>query len=211
MSGLLTGRHVMVDLETLGTGKSAAWLQVGACEFFPEEDRIGLLFNMYVDMGSSFAAQRAVDPGAFMYWLADAPADARERMVAGLRDAPSLVEVLHALADFCRTSNGQRGLGKKSAEPDGVWGHGAAFDCAMVEDTYAAMSLKCPFGHRAIRDTRTIFSLGDISLSNYCQYGDMREKWPATAPPHVAHCGLSDSIAQSLAVMAAARKLQRVS
>lgn len=204
---LLTGRHVMIDGETFGLGKSSVFFQIGACEFFPEEGRIGQTFNRYIDFGSSLQAGRTIDPGTMLYWMG-MDGDARQRMLAGLKDAPSLVEVLMALTEFCQVSNGVRGLGQKREDAAGVWSHGLAFDVAMLEDTFSSLGLKTPWGHRDPLDTRTIFRLAGFGFSRFCDE-EMGPLWPETAAPHVAHDGESDAIAQALAVMEAVKRLRR--
>lgn len=209
MTPLLTGRHVMVDLETFGLGKSSVFFQVGACEFFPEEDRIGETFNRYIDFGSSLQAGRTIDPRVILYWMGHESDGARQRHVAGLtRDPPSFVQVLQELTDFCQVSNGRRGLGQRREGAEGVWSHGPAFDAAILEDGYASLGLKTPWHHRDVLDTRTIFRLSGFSLSRFCGE-EMAPLWPQTAAAHVAHDGESDAIAQALAVMVAVRRLRR--
>lgn len=202
---LLTGRHVMLDGETFSTGKSGVFFQIGGCEFFPEEDRLGRTFNRYIDLGSSLAVGRTMDPDTILYWMG-MEGDARLRMLAGLKDAPSLVQVLGELADFCQISNGRQGLGQKREGADGVWSHGGAFDVAMLEDTYAAFGMEAPWHHRDPLDTRTIFRLAGFSLGRFIE---QEMTWPETAAPHVEHDGESDAIAQALGVMEALKRLRR--
>lgn len=208
MTALLTGRHIMVDGETLSLGKSGLFFQLGACEFYPEEGRIGATFNRYIDLRSSMAAGRMVDPGTILYWM-DGPEEARKRHVAGLQEAPSLVQVLHELAEFCHLTNDRRGLGRRLQLSNGIWSHGAAFDCAMLEDTYASLGLETPFSYRDIRDTRTLFTLAGFDFSGWLSLDQHLLGWPSTAAPHVAHDGESDAIAQALGVMEALQYLRR--
>lgn len=203
---LLTGRHVMLDLETLGTGKQAAWLQVGMAEFWPEERRVSAWASWYVDVKSSFAAGRQVDPGALLFWLDDekgAGPEARSRLVAGLRDAPSLVDVLRQVDDSFQTSNGRQGMGARREPPDGVWSHGAAFDLAMAEDTFQSLGRWTPFKYSSIRDTRTVFQLAGMDFHAWVEDDFGGWSWPEGAPPYVLHDAQSDAIAQAMGVMAA--------
>ena len=64
----MKGRHIMVDNETLSLSMNGIILQVGGCEFFPEENRIGSTFNMYVDLRSTMAAGFTLDPDTLLYW-----------------------------------------------------------------------------------------------------------------------------------------------
>lgn len=198
---MLKGRHIMIDLETLGTSAGAMMLQVGACEFFPEEGRIGNTFNQYVDMGSSLQAGRMFDPGAFLFWLRQSE-EARSRLVSGLEDTYSLSSVLMNLTDFIQVSNGRQGLGQRRFEPDGVWSHGSGFDLVIVRENYASLGIKEPYDFRLDRDTRTLFSMAEVKVSGF------EEKWPDHVPPFVAHDGLSDAVAQAICVMHALARME---
>lgn len=205
---MLSGRHIMVDLETLGTSVNTIALQVGACEWNPQTGEITRWFSQYVSIASAMAVGRTLDPDTILYWM-DMEDDARKRMIEGLRDkALPLSEVLYMLADFMQTSNGRMGLGRKMEMPEGVWSHGLTFDVPIIQESMAACGIKQAFDFRDCLDTRTIFKLSGKRLS---QYDDVvNSRWPDTAPPRVKHDALSDAIAQALAISEALKAIQRI-
>lgn len=195
---MLTGRHIMIDLETLGTSTSSIAMQVAACEFNPETGEVGGYFNRYVDIATSLRAGRTLDPDTILYWMGVEDA-ARHRMITGLRGTGlPLVQVLFELGDFMQISNGRQGLGRRMAKPDGVWSHGLTFDVPIIQEACGAVGMKEPFDFRDCLDTRTVFALSGKRLSQYDPV--IAEKWPKDAPARVKHCGLSDAIAQAIAV-----------
>lgn len=194
----MRGRHIMLDNETLATSTGAILLQIGGCEFFPEERRIGQTFNSYIDLGSSMAAGRLLDPDTFLWWLQQSD-EARMALVDGLQNkSDTLNSVLMVLADFCMMSNGRRGLGAKRELPEGVWGHGSSFDISQIEDCYHNAHIDIPWRFQEVRDTRTIFDLCGTSLGDEVKL----ITWPDHLPPRVHHEASSDAVAQALAIMA---------
>jgi hypothetical protein len=151
-------RHVMIDLETLGTGKEATILQIGACDFDPEVGVGAGRFMRHVSMESNFALNRTVDPGAFLFWL-DQPRAAQQRIVQGQKTAMHLATALSELIEFCQHASGRRSMGSRPEKPAGVWSHGAGFDVVILETAYAACGIDPPWTYRDARDTRTLWAL----------------------------------------------------
>lgn len=205
MSPLLTGRHVMVDTETLSLSAGGIVMQLGAAEFLPEQGVVTRVFRRYVSLGSSMAAGRTLDPDTFLYWL-EAEDAARLRLAEGLRSAVPLAQALHEFSDWVVTDNGRQGLGRKTEQPDGVWSHGAAFDVPLLQENYASVGQKEPWGHRAVYDTRTVFALAGVRMTDYEE--KVLGSWPTMVRPHVAHCAESDAVYQALALMLALGSLQ---
>lgn len=204
---MLTGRHVMIDTETLSLSANALVMQIGAAEFFPEQGTVGRTFCRYVSLGSGMAAGRTVDPDTILYWLS-ADDDARLRLVEGLREAVPLAQALFELSEWMMVGNGRQGLGRRTEEPDGVWSHGAAFDVPILQESFASVGQKEPWGHRSVYDTRTVFALAGDRMTDF--HDGILLRWPDTAPPHVAHCAQSDAIYQAMALMDSLRGLRRV-
>lgn len=201
---MLTGRHVMIDLETLGTSTSAMVLQIGLCEFFPQEGTVGRHYSAYIDMGSSLRAGRAVDPDTFLWWLGQ-DREAQQRLINGMRTAQSLASVLQDVTQWMLVSNGRQGLGRREAKPDGVWSHGLTFDVPILDEAFSALGLSKPWDFWGCLDTRTLFALAGVRL------GDQKKlvQWPEDAPPPVHHDAQSDAIGQALVVMRVLGMIER--
>lgn len=169
---LFGGRNIMVDLETLALTSEAAILQIGAVAFYPDEpEREFERFNVHVSLRSNLALGRTVDPETLLWWMDDvdgAGAEARQEFVRGQRvDPQDLIPAVMMFSDFCRFSKGRRGaLGSTEEGPARIWGHGPTFDVTKLETAYDRAGLKYPWGHRAIRDTRTLMEATGVDMGN---------------------------------------------
>lgn len=63
-------KHVMLDLETMGSGPRAAIVAIGACCFEPETGRIGETFYQAIDLESSvdLGYQEAEKSGSTLHY-----------------------------------------------------------------------------------------------------------------------------------------------
>lgn len=192
----LSGRHLMIDGETLGTGSDCTFLQLAAVEFWPSEPaRVAeRCFNAYITMDSSFRARRTVDPGALLWWLSDgdrgAGPEARAQLVEGMQYAISWREALEGLHAFAKAPSG-RGLGHRPEGVAGAWSHGAAFDVSRLETAYTDLRLEAPWDFRDQRDTRTLFqmvgsSLGKLSTSPGVKHDALADCRQQVEAVHVA-------------------------
>jgi len=196
----LTGRHVMVDGETLSLGGSCVFTQLAALEFWPDDPgRECRIWSRYIDLSDSMRLGRQLDAHTILWWMDDRGAgpEARQALVRGLRDDrnPPLSwrEALEELASFLIGPVG-RGLGAKPAGLAGVWSHGAAFDVSRLETAYRDLRIGVPFSHREVLDTRTLFRLAGRELSELC---------PHAENGLVLHDARADVEAQATAVQAA--------
>lgn len=186
MTAPLTEIHLMVDLETMATGPTAAIVQIGAVLFDPAGDgpidRRGYSAN--VNLTSSALAGMRIDPDTIAWWQRQDPA-AQTALLAGAVD---LRTALAGLRDFVRAN---------VAAPAGVWSHGAAFDVPILEHAAQLTGVALPWSHREVRDTRTVFWLAGAA------------GWPDDVPfaEAVKHFALSDATHQVLRVQSALRHL----
>lgn len=164
-------RHVMIDLETMGTTPGSAIAAIGAVFFNP----IGTLppldqmahdakFYRSVDLGSCQRAGLTLDAATVQWWL-QRPKD----IVEAILHAPTHVSVaLLAFRSFLMA-------GGQTADIV-VWGHGAAFDPPLLEAAFRAADLPLPWEYRNIRDTRTLFDLaGGVKVDN--DHHALRDAW----------------------------------
>lgn len=74
-------KDVMIDFETLGNGKNAAVVQVGACYFDRGTGKIGGVFKRNIDARS--AIKSGNDPETYDFYFADAMAKLKEHLEVG--------------------------------------------------------------------------------------------------------------------------------
>ena len=138
-------RHVMIDLETLGTGPDAAIIAIGAVLFEPSTGKIKSEFYYAVDWDQG----RTIDPETVKWWMLQSK-EARDGVARN--SGWPLHHVLKCLRlwlqDFEDLSVDYDVL---------VWGNGATFDISILEDAYGKDNI--PWHFCGIRDMRTIKAL----------------------------------------------------
>lgn len=144
--------HVMIDLETMGTGNDAAITAIGAVKFDPmHPGQIDDSFYVGVDLTSAKAHGLTIDASTVMWWLHPDRADAR----ASLLDSET-VDLATALEGFA---------GWFGAESLPLWGNGATFDNVILRSAYKATGLHAPWAFWHDRCYRTLKGLApDVAL-----------------------------------------------
>ena len=141
--------HVMLDLETMGNGPTAAIVSIGAVKFDPLgpeppcDMRGPTGFYERVSLFTSVRAGLAMDADTILWWLKQSE-DARASITA--EEGIPLSSALYGFSEW---------LGDARF----VWGHGAGFDPVIITSAYKAAGRLMPFDFRNVRDTRTILGL----------------------------------------------------
>lgn len=193
-------RHIMLDIETLGTTPGAPILQIGALRFSPsgvppllkpspqvaKNTADADVFFRNITLKSNFdLGLLEITQGAIEFWLTES----RETAAGLFKGA---VPIRQALSDLWKWVDME--------DYDGIWAHGASFDMPILSEAYYAsyQQERVPWRYRAIRDTRTLFSVA---------FPD--EKLPE--PPGVIekHNALMDSYRQAYVVQKAYSRLRR--
>ena len=178
--------HVMIDLETLGTGYDAAIVAIGAVQFDPHapEGTLGPTFYERITVNSALAAG-TLDASTLLWWMEQSDA-ARRSTFSG--PAKPLLTVL---AEFNRFIVLVAGMSNVTSEHVHVWGNGATFDNVVLRSAFRAAKLIPTWGFRFDRCYRTLANLLPAARRPpFVNYG-------------VPHNALDDAIAQ-------ARHLQKV-
>lgn len=137
-----TAIDVMLDLETMGSGPSAAIVAIGAVEFSALNGTIGRKFYRVVDLDTAVRWGGVIDAATVMWWL-------RQSDVArGALNAEGM-PLVRALVEFTDWLMGC-GDGVK------VRGNGAAFDNVILASAYRRADMVVPWQHRNDRCYRTV-------------------------------------------------------
>lgn len=169
-------KHVMVDLETLGTKPGCPVLSIGAVVFNPREGVLGETFYVVADQDQS---QWGLKPSsATIAWWAHQSVEARsiftDEARVDLRSMLSLFKVWWS--DNLRDAN----------DEVLVWGNGADFDIPILGAAYDAVDLAWPWKPFSGRCYRTIKNLRpDIKIKRHGEH----------------HNALADAIAQAVHLM----------
>jgi exodeoxyribonuclease VIII len=164
-------RELMVDIETMGTGKDAPIIQIGAVYFSMETGKTGDEFLINIDLEDSM--KNGVVPDArTIYWWAGQSSEAG-RM---LQD-PAPVNEFKGLQEF----------NQFAARATRVWSH-ATFDFVMLMTAMQRMDIKPMIHYRKARDIRTLTGLAGMTRDQINMFKVDR--------PGVHHNGLDDAIYQ---------------
>jgi DNA polymerase III epsilon subunit-like protein len=169
-------RHIMLDLETLGTLPDAAVIAIGACAFDPNADNVSAndLFDRVI-MLESARAHGSVDRSTELWWEAQS-AEARQHIFSeqAQRDALSLPTAVQHFNDFVG--------GRDTA----VWGNGATFDNVVIRSAFRSCGIDPVWSFRNDKCYRTVINL--IS----------KDKQPEFVRQGTAHNALDDAVTQAV-------------
>lgn len=134
--------HVMIDLETLGTGMNAPLLEIGAVRF--GITGIGESFSALIDLDSCFDLGARADGGTIAWWMQQSD-QARNHVTGGL----ARKDITRALNEFAQW------LGY--APDPKVWSNGANFDIPLIDQWNRIAKVPTMWKFWNARDTRTLF------------------------------------------------------
>lgn len=142
-------KHIMIDLETLGTNADSVFIAIGAVYFDIETGVIGKEFYYNGDWQSSIDEKRKVDADTLKWWLKQSD-EARASLFK--TEEINFAQTLWHLRDFLQEEG--------PAENIKVWANGSCFDIAILEHSYGQYNEKPPWKFWNVRDVRTIKDLG---------------------------------------------------
>ncbi|MGO0672786.1 3'-5' exoribonuclease domain-containing protein [Citrobacter werkmanii] len=143
--------HLMVDLETMGSGPDAPIVSIGAIYFDPSTGNTGAEFYQVVSLESSMSFGMKPDASTIQWWLKQS-SEARSAILVD--EAMGLRETLELLADFIaeNAANGSHTVQ--------LWGNGCSFDNVILRRAYALTQTPFAVPFWNDRDVRTMVELG---------------------------------------------------
>lgn len=159
--------HVMIDLETMGTGQTAAIVSIGGVFFDPYEDYTDTngefdfpedlkLFYKNVDLQSSIDAGLSVDGDTVMWWM-----EQGKEAVQALTKDPAPITLREGLTELRswvyktqRELADQNGVDFKQI-PIYSWSKGSHFDYGILNNAFKVTNIRSPWLFWNIRDMRT--------------------------------------------------------
>lgn len=147
-------RHVMVDLETLGTEPFAPILSIGACRFnmdsemLPFSDPENDLFYQAVTLESCLEVGLKPSASTTLWWMGQSK---EAQQVFADPQAVALPVALDAFTDWL------------NSRPDEIWGNSARFDLGLLSAAYRACGKVVPWNHWLERCYRTLKSLPQVA------------------------------------------------
>jgi hypothetical protein len=123
-------KHIMLDLETLGTAADAVILSIGAVRFNLDTDEVDDAgFYASVSVDSNLEAKRRIQEDTLIWWLKQGPAaqgvfhETKQTLGVALID----------LSDWMGDSESF------------VWSNGADFDLPMLAHAYTSLGIQIPW------------------------------------------------------------------
>lgn len=135
-------KHIMLDLETLGSTPGSVILSIGACEF--ADGKIASEFYRRIDPESCIRAGLHVDIDTVLWWMKQSD-DARLELT---KVGDEIEYVLDAFRIWV--------FDEKVCC---MWGNGAAFDNVLLAEAYRKCGIELPWKYSNDRCYRTIKSL----------------------------------------------------
>lgn len=168
--------HLMIDLETLAVSPRSVVLSLGAVKFNPYNNEIGDTLYFKLDLDDQDRLNREIDPNTLDWWA---------------KQDPEIMEEAFSPQDRISLESAMDQFHKFAWGTDAFWSHGATFDLVIVEDILRQLNRPLPWNYWQLRDTRTLFALG--------QDPDM--------PQGRKHDALQDAIRQAVGVQNVYKKL----
>jgi len=169
--------HIMLDIETLGTGPDAVILSIGACSV--ATDQFGRPWVTYYDEIDPTQAGRVTDISTVIWWMEQSLKGTTPPM-CGIRPIEEI------LGDF------NSWLHDDFIRPIVVWCKGTDFDIKILTHAMKQHNIKPAWKYNNVRDCRTVFELFPVA----------KEAIPANENPHNA---LEDAIHQAAQLAYTAR------
>ena len=183
--------NVMLDLETMGKGPSAAIVTIGAVFFDPMAGELGAEFEAHIDLRDS-ARFGEIDPDTVLWWLGQSD-DARAALKPSGK-SQRLDDALWGLYEWMvNGSEGNNGNLK-------VWGNGASFDNVIMRNACRQTRVPPAWSYWNDRDVRTVVDMGRDLLGF-----DPKKDMPFEG---VAHRALDDAKHQVRYVSAIYQRMQ---
>lgn len=132
-------KHIMIDIETMGSQSHSAIISIGAVRFDLETGAIGERFYVNVDLQSCLDAGLLINSDTLMWWL-NQNEEARKKIT---EKGVALSVALLSLASFID-------------DDSEVWGNSARFDLGILSDAYNKLNFQIPWNFRKERCVRTL-------------------------------------------------------
>lgn len=132
-------KDVMLDFETLGNGKNAAVVQIGACYFDKYTANIGKIFSTGVTLESAVRSGAEIDASTTLWWLGQTK-EAQDTVFKG----PAM-DIHAAFNDLNQFLHGA----------EAIWSH-ATFDFVILQETMKRLNIKPNYKYSVARDIRTL-------------------------------------------------------
>ena len=179
-------KHIMVDLETMGTGSFAPIISLGATLFDPNvyDKKVISSFEARISLKSNATFGLISEADTIDWWMENTRDDARREL--NKQEKLDLVDVLHGFRQW--VSDTEEGYDEVA-----VWGNGVTFDNGILSNAYGRCDMARPWSYKGDRCFRTMKNLVGPNFKPV-QYG-------------TPHRSLHDAISQAFTLKKIVKKL----
>lgn len=146
---------IMVDLETMGTGRWSPIIAIGAVRFEVGPMKAMVPFYQAIKLESCIKVGLRCTADEIMWWMKQS--DEAKKVF----EDPEAVDLPLALDAFTDWLN---------SRPDRLWGNSAAFDLGLLADAYKACSKEVPwqfYNERCYRTIKSLPAYDNIKIKRY--------------------------------------------
>ncbi len=140
-------KDAMLDIETLGSGRNACMVQVGACYFDRYTGQVSECLKINLDARELVKMGAELDADTVYWWLS--------------QEKPAQKSICEEPRTDIRAALLELDIFLKDA--DAIWSH-ATFDYPIVQETFKRAGLKPSFRYSAARDIRTLQDLSGAKI-----------------------------------------------
>lgn len=157
-------KHVMLDLETLGTRADSVIMSIGAVRFDLDSERIddnGFYASVSID--SNLDAKRHVSEDTLLWWL-------KQNEVAQSVFYEPKQSLEAALESFCAWFD----------KAEYIWSNGADFDIPMTAHALSTFGWSTPwefFNSRCVRTMKNLPGMRNIKVDNAMKHNALADAW----------------------------------
>ena len=148
-------KHLMLDIETMGSESYSSILSIGALEFDINTGETGREFYVNVDLQSCLDLGLIMNASTVLWWMQQNE-QAREEITSKRRI--HILDALQKFSEFC----------DKEYQ---IWGNSARFDCGILQNAYNKAKTPIPWDFRKERCVRTLVSFMPEIKENYTRTG----------------------------------------
>lgn len=156
--------HIMVDLETLGTGSKSIITSISAVAFNPKTgETANNFFETHINVESSVKFGLKFSSKTVLWWL-EQNDNARKLLIDGQKNSVDLAEALNRFKNWIYIIASDNNI---SIDDIYIWGNSPRFDLGLLHDAYSVIDLNIPWNFRNERDIRTIIGFKPENKINH--------------------------------------------
>ena len=149
--------EIMLDIETLGISSNSVVMTIGAIKFNRKDNikNIEDMESFYCRILKESCVKLGLEINKETEeWWEKQSEEAKYEIFTNNKNRYEIKDALIQLTKFIGTSKI-------------IWANGITFDCIILENCYKKCELDFPWKYYNLRDARTIYDIGNVSLKDF--------------------------------------------